>query len=340
MIVGDHPVTEPKGNPFRVPSVVPPIAGESLLGILLRHVERNSLWSVKPLIDRMSAGARTTDKIPFDTKAVSAVADMLSLNAADAFAAAHVEPEGSYHLVGKRVSTRFLATTHMSFCPACLEEAAFHRAVWNLSVVPLCVRHRCLIRSSCPRCEAPVGWFRARLLECPCGHDLRSAPHVTVDTGLGLARHVDRSLRLASPDGTALTVADEIGIEGFLDMVYVIGWRMVGKAAPRQPSRFALRNPREILAVMDEGWAACNDLPGSFVSALTIIRDHVRATRGPQENVRDAFGSIGNWINERYHGPWGKLLHQIYDDHAVVLAGLERQSFGARRYKRRSRVGR
>lgn len=42
------------------------------------------------------------------------------------------------------------------FCPLCLRVAAYHRLIWLPMVSAACLNHKCLLVSSCPRCEKPV----------------------------------------------------------------------------------------------------------------------------------------------------------------------------------------
>jgi hypothetical protein len=42
------------------------------------------------------------------------------------------------------------------FCPLCLKVAAYHRLIWLPMASAACLDHKCLLVSSCPRCEKPV----------------------------------------------------------------------------------------------------------------------------------------------------------------------------------------
>ncbi|WP_431272418.1 TniQ family protein [Dankookia sp. P2] len=52
------------------------------------------------------------------------------------------------------------------FCPACLAEAPFHRAAWDLVLVGCCPHHAVQLIAGCSRCGAPSGWAGPGVVEC------------------------------------------------------------------------------------------------------------------------------------------------------------------------------
>lgn len=91
-------------------------------------------------------------------------------------------PLGIYHRTRKRCG--------LQFCPRCLaeEQQPYYRKQWRLAFCTLCERHAVMMHDRCPRCEAPVAFFRVELgyqnrfsgtsvTQChQCGFDLRRAP--------------------------------------------------------------------------------------------------------------------------------------------------------------------
>ena len=72
------------------------------------------------------------------------------------------------------------------YCPQCLSEGPYHRALWDLKPLSACPKHGTYLLESCSKCYRRVGWARENLLECSCGADLRSfrprsAPDKTLD---------------------------------------------------------------------------------------------------------------------------------------------------------------
>jgi hypothetical protein len=81
------------------------------------------------------------------------------------------------HLFEKWLRPRKLRLeTNAQFCPACLQEGAYHRLIWSLREVTACCRHRCLLLQACPVCGAGVGIGDVVKCRCPvCDTDLRGS---------------------------------------------------------------------------------------------------------------------------------------------------------------------
>ncbi|MBO6577546.1 MAG: TniQ family protein [Thalassospira sp.] len=72
------------------------------------------------------------------------------------------------------------------YCPQCLSEAPYHRALWDIKPLSACPKHGTYLLENCRKCNRRVGWARENHLECACGADLRSfrprsAPDKTID---------------------------------------------------------------------------------------------------------------------------------------------------------------
>ncbi len=74
------------------------------------------------------------------------------------------------------------------FCPACLREAAYHRLCWTPLLVLVCLRHRCLLVSSCPSCGEAVNIASVAEARCRgCHTALTQTPvHSVRDERFGL----------------------------------------------------------------------------------------------------------------------------------------------------------
>lgn len=91
-------------------------------------------------------------------------------------------PLGIYHRTRKRYG--------LQFCPRCLAEdqQPYYRKHWRLAFSTMCDQHSVMMHDRCPRCEAPVAFFRvelgaqnkfsgASITQChQCGFDLCRAP--------------------------------------------------------------------------------------------------------------------------------------------------------------------
>lgn len=74
--------------------------------------------------------------------------------------------------------TRHFQRSHLAWCPLCLSEdpQPYHRLLWMLQPVRVCIRHNALLTKSCPQCghQLPVIHERSTVVMCPrCTGDLR-----------------------------------------------------------------------------------------------------------------------------------------------------------------------
>jgi len=63
------------------------------------------------------------------------------------------------------------------FCPACLKEAAYHRLIWSMNAVSVCLQHQCLLVGRCPQCRQNISVRAVVQGHClHCAADLTLAP--------------------------------------------------------------------------------------------------------------------------------------------------------------------
>ncbi|WP_190287761.1 TniQ family protein [Massilia sp. NR 4-1] len=108
-------------------------------------------------------------------------------------------PAATYHRTRKR--------PFMQFCPTCLakDKSPYYRRSWRLALTTFCDKHNVMLHDRCPKCEAPVMFYRQELgdrwitsiqsltLCTSCGFDLRDAK---VDEVMVVDRHALLTLRL------------------------------------------------------------------------------------------------------------------------------------------------
>lgn len=75
---------------------------------------------------------------------------------------------------------RFTARNHLrrgwpQVCARCVHRDGFCRSAWELSLVTVCVLHRCTLVDRCAACGAPLRWDRPDVAICQCGRPIQSA---------------------------------------------------------------------------------------------------------------------------------------------------------------------
>lgn len=67
------------------------------------------------------------------------------------------------------------------FCPQCLMDGAYHRSIWRVVPIAICLTHKCLLIEKCPHCSASVSIRDIVLARCSrCRFDLRQTPTYSV----------------------------------------------------------------------------------------------------------------------------------------------------------------
>jgi hypothetical protein len=173
---------------------VPPMSDEPLLGWLVRTSQSQGYWSIR-LIEEL-AGAPVA---MMETEELAAkVAEMLrcGVNEVHRRARHRVFVTGtSYRQAQSRVRyfEHELSEQHLAnrprVCPICLQESAYIRGVWYLSLYRVCESHRVWLIDSCSQCEQPLAHGRHSVSSCACGQVL---PGVKTRGASALAALVSR----------------------------------------------------------------------------------------------------------------------------------------------------
>ncbi|MDT6997662.1 TniQ family protein [Burkholderia cenocepacia] len=96
-----------------------------------------------------------------------------------------------------------------ALCPACLEDAPYSRAAWEIALVSCCPWHGTMLVDRCSQCGLPISIRRKKVCQCRCGHDYREIRPDTVPEGaIKIAHNINniiwRSGKQHSPLGMDL----------------------------------------------------------------------------------------------------------------------------------------
>lgn len=84
--------------------------------------------------------------------------------------------KSSYVMWGNcRMPLISLRRSKVCVCPICLTEKLYIRQAWDWDVLPLCLKHDCVLQDSCHVCGRPITRHRAKISLCSCGADFRDA---------------------------------------------------------------------------------------------------------------------------------------------------------------------
>lgn len=171
-------------EPPRLLRTPAPYPDESLMGYVLRLTEENGYDAPKWIFDlagldiNVAAGGWPVLYDPHsDLRSLERV---LGLEGGEFTGAKYrlCDAGGPLVAYGSTLSKRLVRFRSPKLCPACLEQANYHRAFWDLLPFTACPVHGLMLIDKCSRCGKHVHWLRGRVSYCRCGADLRGAPTV------------------------------------------------------------------------------------------------------------------------------------------------------------------
>jgi hypothetical protein len=165
------------GDLPRYPSRPIPKPGESANGYLVRFAQE---YDRLPNQIAYAIGAAPFGKglhSPGDIERYSIVAG-LSVEEARLLFTRNTDYEYGYRtrsILGHQFFETAIAVHRRRICPMCLWDDPYHRAVWALTFVNVCRKHRIDLVSHCPSCKEELSWNVSDISICQCGYDLRLA---------------------------------------------------------------------------------------------------------------------------------------------------------------------
>jgi len=88
-------------------------------------------------------------------------------------------PGKKYFTMKQAISLHHVRSNRRAaFCPLCLAEDPYHRKIWQPHVVTICLKHRCLLEETCPRCRSFQSVQNIVANKCACGQRLSGLPAI------------------------------------------------------------------------------------------------------------------------------------------------------------------
>lgn len=155
-----------------------PEHGESLFGFLHRFVERNGLSRTTWLTDDLKMSFGATHMKPHQIAQFSQMCGVPEILLSQRQT---LGGRARGQILGTSIQRTYVRGRVSRVCLDCLDDAPYHRLIWDLLPISECPIHRVAIVEACPTCATPLKWHRPRLLKCVRNHDLRARPHAPHD---------------------------------------------------------------------------------------------------------------------------------------------------------------
>ena len=306
---------------YRLPNPVVPYPDESLAGLVVRDAERFRLSNPMRLFVRIGAsrqGVASFVASHWTTDRRERLRELLGLEEAVLARMENASARAGYlRVLGEPLHRALVTLPFRRFCPDCLDDACYHRQVWDILPLDACTRHGTRLVRDCPACGKPLTWDSGVLHRCSspdCRHDLRHATGVAVDVGtldamVGFERaFVDGLPPDVGPAG--MPIGELLRLACYLGLF---------SAVPDSTGHLPADLLREDVApglVLRAGLAALRDWPRGFEELLDRLRSGHDRRRG-RAGLRKSFGSLATWVLGPASASFGTVVLDAFNTHVA-----------------------
>jgi len=186
-------------------------------------------------------------------------------------------------------------------CPECLADAAYYRAIWDLTFVAACPIHRRLLVDDCTNCGRPLRWNGGELARCGyCSHDLTRVPSSSIteddargtETVFGLLG----DMRFAGQAAHARTLAPfrDLQDRWIVEFLFRAGLEIIGA----RPKLFSMEQPNELAweahIALTRGLDVAEAWPEAFIAMMDRMRQ--RRTDFQTLTLKFSVGAVERWL--------------------------------------------
>lgn len=305
-------------SPCMPPIGITPYPDESLVSFIFRFARRRRLLS-GPAFARSVGFEWLTNRPRPDWLAVLAEASEVPLEQLEAIS---FGPPDSVvcELRGRRIRAKFLdhrGAAERKVCPACLREASYHRAIWDLSFISACPHHSALLVDECS-CGQPLRWGGSDLTRNRCEKRCDLTRIGAPSVGAGDIEGAKAAAGLLGDEefsGEAARVRALPPHEGLedgeiVDFLYRLGLESVGG----RKKIFSVEDVGELAwtahELLNHGIAASSQWPAAFYAILDAM-----AARIPRRAPRAAaVTAVLRWLDGLEPGR-GVAIRAAVDDY-------------------------
>jgi hypothetical protein len=233
--------------------------------------------------------------------------------------------------LGHRLHHDLISLDDRRYCPLCLRASPHHRAIWDLSVVTVCLEHGVRLLTRCPGSHR-VNWRTDHVHLCAryeCRRNLREAATEEVPAAeLAGARGLIALFRdHRPPDLAPLSPGDA------LRAAFHLGAVALGHHNSPRPILFARKHPEETVRVLNAGWSALQDWPHGFHRLLARLRAD-QEVRDGRYGLGKAFGFLTYWLRDAAAAePYGALLGSEFYRYVAEQPDLATRAHEVRRFR-------
>lgn len=280
-----------KRDLWRPPVVVRPVAGESAIGLLMRHCGANGWPRLTDFADQIGT---TPTRIRW-TKDLSVLAVAIGLPPNGLDALDRRAGASTASLLGHAFPKRRFDVRRRRICPDCIAGCGHMAEWWELAFLQTCPHHGRSLTALCS-CGRPLTWTDAKIGRCDrCdgnGDGWPASGHVA-----DLTRHEGWCLgRLGVlPGAPAETLLDTLPLSGALDVIEAVGLLAAGGYRDAMPYPHTFGKTERDIRELGFDTVVGNDIGRLFRSCLATFRRQT-GKRLPH-TAHEVLGWFGAWID-------------------------------------------
>ncbi|MCS3445924.1 TniQ family protein [Bradyrhizobium elkanii] len=225
----------------------------------------------------------------------------------------NLDRKGRLHLRGHPIGD-MLDFARRRVCPACLDEAWYHRFWWDIRAIGTCPRHGIDLVDACA-CGKAYTWRGGGLLKCSAcpNNDTMTLPRTAADPRV-LRKDAYLLSRFGAGEAEAVPILDELSLREVFTTLERIGAACEGysrqwKSAESLGIPLAVLQARGFEVLADDG----------LDEVLTRIYDGFIALGGrPEEGFTACYGWLYHWFNHKRGAKFSPLLAEAFHAHGAA----------------------
>lgn len=213
------------------------------------------------------------------------------------------------------VTSRYWNMRFQRYCPICLAEEKYHRAVWGLAFGVACHKHAVWLRDECHLCGRFVGWGNSLSGMCFCGASLEAAPTIACTDNVSAYTHSLSFALYPSVSGTPAPPAriPNLNLEELLRLTWFLGAYSV-RQTPKAQKISGVMQLEHAIAMVKATCEVLWDWPGGFHRLVDRIRSENMAS-GNGNKLSAQFGRFYHTLYNNFPEPKFEFMRRGFESY-------------------------
>lgn len=296
------------GSSPRLPNGLTPISDESFSGFVMRLAANHGYDHPLAILEPLDLGTTSLRAIGEQHADDPVLSEYLALEPEE-LARLSGGVGGGRRILGHELPRELVNQSTRRACPLCLRENAYHRAIWDLSILTVCPAHAVQLLNKCHVCRKPLTWRVGPITHCSspkCAADLRMAQCEVITTGYTLGvKAADDLLCRGSSSGFHPAIR-QLPVRDQLMLMLHLGNQYAGGRSVPRPTQLLKTAGQQLHKILDFGHTQCVLWPRAYHEVLE--RWHQDPISGERRyGVRKLSGSLLITL-DLIGEPWSRLM--------------------------------